>query len=248
MENFNVMEKLEEKIVFRISRLFFLTLAIISMVTIIWGIAYVFSASTPPEPLQEPKPVVVQSFDIQDAINQANMSETSNSPSSSEQSKESNQPENIRFDKYIKTLKLLLPESKYSWQEKGFYTGNYYNQRYVVSDIGITRRLNAFVKNFDGQKEYNDALSQLCVALEKFPGDQRLIPLTTFLALYVEQLKKYEESKRILKEEYQESIAAKKNARYVGLIVVGSALSSMAFLGIFLVLLSIQRNIKRFIN
>lgn len=249
MEKQSLLEKIEEKVVFKISRLFFLILAFISMVVVLLGAAYLiygFSSTDKPSLLDEDK-INITASEISNAMKKSPSLETNEQSNvSSSQSQKQNDPDKAVFEKYIDTLKILLPESKYSWQDKGYYTGgDYYTaRRFVTTDEGIIKKVSSLIETLSGYKEYINAMERLCYVLRRFPEDQRLKPLEAFIDLYKQKLSDHKEAQTIAKREYEETLEKKNAAKLQSIIVIGSAISSMAFLAIFLVLFSMQRNIK----
>jgi hypothetical protein len=237
MEHPGMLEKLEEKIVFRMSRFFFLTLAFISFLVLLIGIVYLGWTLTPSTRGQDPKPVTISASDIRQ-----HMTTTQGMPSSPATaiSDTSAAQEEARFNSYVDTLRLLLPLSTYSWEAKGDYVGG----QYVTTDVGINQRMTDFNRNFSDYRESNAAISQLCSVLREFPEEGRLKPLDSFIAMYSEQSTAHKEKMDKVESEYQENLMQKASGKYESLVVIASAISTMAFLAIFLVLLSVQRNIK----
>jgi hypothetical protein len=147
--------------------------------------------------------------------------------------------EESKFNNYVDTLRQLLPAPTYSWDAKeSFVEGQY------VTDIGIAQRMTDFTRNFTDTHESNVALEQLCSVLREFPQEGRLKPLEAFIELYTEQSAAHKEKLDKVEADFQENLMTKASGKYESLIVIASAISTMAFLAIFLVLLSVQRNIK----
>jgi hypothetical protein len=237
MEYPGMLEKLEEKIVFRMSRFFFLTLAFISFLVLVIGIVYLGWTLTPSTRGQDPKPVTISASDIRQHITTTQGMPTPTTTSSSDTSAAQ---EEARFNSYVDTLRLLLPFPEYSWDAKGDYVGG----QYVTTDVGINQRMADFNRNFADYRESNAALSQLCNVLREFPEDARLKPLDSFIAMYTEQSTAHKEKFDKVESEYQENLMQKASGKYESLVIIASAISTMAFLAIFLVLLSMQRHIK----
>lgn len=243
MEKKNTLENIEEKIVFRISRLFFLTLVIISMLVIVTGLFYLiygFSSTTNPIGPYEAK-ISITSSEVTKIMNDSSSQQANEQSNISiNQLQEQEDPDKIIFDEYVDTLKVLLPESIYSWEPKDIYLDGQYSE----TDIGITQRVNNFLETLNGYKEYNNAFESLCGLIRNYPEDKRLKPLVVFIDLYKQKLEALKESQTKAEQEYQETIMNKEMAKYQSMIAIGAAVSAMAFLAIFLVLLSMQRNIK----
>jgi hypothetical protein len=247
MEKQNVLEKIEEKVVFKISRLFFLVLAVISMVVIILGTAYLlygFSPTEKPSILHEDK-ISITASEVSTVLNMPLSSKTNEGSNiSDDQSQKQEELDKAMFEKYIDTLKILLPEPLYSWGPKGSYEGEGYDRQFVVTDDGVIKKVNSFLETLNGYKEYTHALDQLCSILKGFPEDQRLKPLEVFIDLYKQKKTEYKDAQITADQEYERAVEEKNTAKLQSLIVIGSAISSMAFLAMCLVLFSMQRNIK----
>jgi hypothetical protein len=236
MEKAGLLEKLEEKVVFRVSRYFFLTLAIISMLVLLIGVFYMGWSLTPSTRGQDPKPVLLTASDVKQ-----HMETKKNVPSASAVTPASPTAdmEESKFNSYVDTLRQLLPSPTYSWDAKESLVEGQY-----VTDVGIAQRMTDFTRNFTDTHESNVALEQLCSVLREFPQEGRLKPLEAFIELYTEQAAAHKEKLDKVEADYQENLMSKASGKYESLIVIASAVSTMAFLAIFLVLLSVQRNIK----
>lgn len=275
MTHNSTFDKLEEGIVFRVSRTFFLVLVLIAMLGVLAAVLYLLWGITPTtketvtrDP--DPKPVLLTSADIREAISKPKSKrvETAASTQEAKSSEQTKADQNqIKFQSLLDTLRILLPSRLYSWQSSGYWTYPYgremYNyfqkedyRKWNVTEAGITDKLKEF---YTGVSDYSEAiipLEQLCNVLREFPESQRLAPFNTFIDLYVERQTEY---KRRLNEneesyqarineanaKYESTVASKTVAKYQGLIAAGSGVASIAFLAIFLVLLSMQRNIKQ---
>jgi hypothetical protein len=237
MEHPGMLEKLEEKIVFRVSRYFFLTLAIISMLVLLIGVFYLGWTLTSSTRGQDPKPVLISASDVRQhiattkGVQPASTLPLADSTGGLEES---------RFNNYVDTLRQLLPSTTYSWEAKSDFSGG----QFATTDVGITQRMTDFTKNFTDTHETNVALAQLCSVLREFPQENRLKPLESFIEMYTEQSAAHKEKLDKVESEYQENLMQKASGKYESLVVIASAVSTMAFLAIFLVLLSVQRNIK----
>ncbi|HEY6951707.1 MAG TPA: hypothetical protein VI758_04830 [Bacteroidota bacterium] len=236
MERSGLLETLEEKVVFRVSRFFFLTLAIISMLALLIGVFYLGWSLTPSTRGQDPKPLVITAADVKQHIETTKGVQPATGTMSADTAA---LMEGERFNSYIDTLRQLLPSPVYSWDASETLSGGQY-----VSDPGIAQRLDEFSRNFADYRESNIALSQLCSVLREFPPEGRLKPLESFIALYTEQLPLHKEKVDKVESDFQENQLQKASGKYESLVVIASAISTMAFLAIFLVLLSVQRNIK----
>lgn len=246
MASNSILDKLEEGIVFRISRTFFLVLVLIGMLATIAGFVYFIwgaipTAKEPVAALAKPDSIVLTVADIRAAMTgsdakavEGQAAESAGTPE--ETGADQNQQ---RFEAQIDSLKLLLPAGLYSWESEG----------------GISVRLGEFFNQFSVYSEAIAPLEQLCGILREFPEDQRLAPFNSFLGLYSTRLTDYKRRLAEAEEEFQsQDVAAeseytsaateKAMAQYQGLIAVGLGIASVAFLGISLVLLSVQRNLK----
>ncbi len=237
MEHPGMLEKLEEKFVFRMSRFFFLALAFISALVFLIGVIYLGWTFTPSTRGQDPKPVLVSASDVRQHVATTKGIQPASTTTPTDTSAGM---EEARFNSYVDTLRQLLPSTTYSWEAKSDFSGG----QFVTTDVGITQRMTDFTKNFTDTHETNVALAQLCSVLREFPQEERLKPLESFIEMYTEQSAAHKEKLDKVESEYQENLMQKATGKYESLVVIASAVSTMAFLAIFLVLLSVQRNIK----
>jgi hypothetical protein len=275
MTHDSALDKLEEGIVFRVSRSFFLVLVLIAMLGVVAAVFYLLWAITPTtkdtvtrDP--DPKPVLLTTKDIKEAMNKPKVTrgETATTTAEAKTSEKTEADQNqLKFQSLLDTLRILLPSRLYSWQSSGYWTYpygremyNYYQKedyrKWNVTEAGITDKLKEFYVGVSEYKEAIAPLEQLCKVLREFPEDQRLAPFTTFMDLYIERQAEYKRRLNENEESYQSRVseanakyesttASKAVAKYQSLIAVGSGITSVAFLAIFLVLLSVQRNIKK---
>jgi hypothetical protein len=270
------LELLEEKVLFRTSRFFFLILAITALLGICAGIVYLGSGLTPTAKEEvvkapDPAPVTLAASDISDAIKVAR-EESNRSGSSSPRKSESKSDRQTsretealskrdlarqKYGRWLDSLETLLPAAIYSWEPKGYYDRNYWGQgNYVTTDAGIFKRLESLTDGMSAATDISRAVGQLCTVLKAFPENDRIEPLKTFIQVYRTKLAAYNRqltendalyNAQLAEAEakYAADQALKKTRRYQGALVAGSGLASVALLGIFLVLLSMQRNIRK---
>ncbi|HUI31805.1 MAG TPA: hypothetical protein VLX91_16470 [Candidatus Acidoferrales bacterium] len=242
MEKQTTLDRLEEKILFRVSRFFFLSLAMISMLVLLIGAIYLAWSLIPVNRAPDPRDVILTAKDVRENLesngNAGNLASTENA-----NAENSKTPDELKLDSYIDTLKQLMPPPEYSWDAKGYYTKDAFSQ-YVTTDIGLTQRLKDFTDQLSDVEESNQALSQLCSVLREFPQDGRLKPLESFTELYLQKRNDRFELVKSIDSQYETALAEKVAGKSESLIVIVSAVSTMAFLAIFLVLLSVQRSIK----
>ncbi len=243
MSSHSALDKFEEGFVFRISRTFFLVLIILAMLGIVGGLIY-FLWGVSPTSKESTKqdaslqPPVLTAADIRTAMSHPGM-EQPGSSSSAATAETSEKPDSsaAQYQALMDTLNALLPALMYPPE--------------AISD-----KLSTFTFAFSGYAETVGPLRQLCSVLREFPEDQRLAPFNTFMELYPER---YTQFKRRLEEHesglqsgateaearYETTLAEKSMAVYQGLIAVGLGVAFVAFLSIYLVLLSMQRNLKQ---
>jgi hypothetical protein len=272
MENRSIMERLEEKIVFRISRVFFIVLVFLAMVGMLWGVYCLCWSITPTSKSvvikeADPKPVFISSLDIKDAINKVKIKKDSSNTTKEpivEEKKENDDPDKIKYQQLCESIKILFPENLYTWKSKGHWYYPYaiirstYGKKWIVDKHGVE---DIILSVLNGESEYKKGiiiLEQLFDVLKSFPDKERLEPLQTFAMLYNDR--KYDYEKLVRENEmryedklneatsnYEKTIAEKSAARYKGMLISGGGIASIASLAIFLVLLSVQRNIKKLV-
>ena len=231
MQKQSTIDRLEEKFLFQVSRYFFLALAMISMLVLLVGVLYFGWSVVPVNRVPYPKEVTLTAKDVKD--NLKSMSQTEHQASESNSNADnSNDPDQAKFRSYIYTLRQLMPQPEYLWD------GSWY-------EIGITQRLTNFAGEFRDMQECNQAFAQLCSILRAFPEKERLEPLESFMQLYLQKRNDRAEQIKKIDSDYTLSMAAKAVGKSGSLVVVVSAISTMAFLALFLVLLSVQRNITK---
>lgn len=277
MSQKSILEKLEEGFVFRISRSFFLILVILAMLGILSGIFYLVWSFLPTSKEfvmkdPDPKPVLITVKDIKSAMSSPIATEVhKSSPAFSAQELEIKPDlDSVRFMALIDTLNILLPSSLYSWQSTGYWTYPYGQQLYEYYHTDEYRRWNVdkpgisdqLRELFSGTSSVKDAvvpLKQLCKVLVAYPETNRLKPFNTFIDLYQERqaeyirtIKQNEDNYQFklseVNSKYEATVLNKSIAKLQSLIIIGSGIASVAFLAIFLVLLSMQRNLKELVS
>jgi len=275
MERKSLFEKLEEGFVFRVSRSFFLILVMLAMLGIvagafylIWGLLPVTKEVVRKEP--DPKPLVLRTGDIKNAMKTPKTTEVTKTSTEGKINDTKKEPDRdkIRFEALYDTLKVLLPSKIYSWESAGHWIYPYgrslyeYSPRedyrkWIVDKPGITDRIKELLSGITEYKDGIAPIEQLCVILRDFSETDRLKPLSTFVDLYLEKKAEYDRTIKQNEDNYQlktseanskyeTTIMQKSMAKIQSLIIVGSGIASVAFLAIFLVLLSMQRNMKLF--
>lgn len=259
-----LLDSLEEKAIFRWSRFFYHLLVAIGGFGVLGGLLILLYSLTPTfkdtiNPKPEPAPVKVTAEAVKAALQpkvESAVTTTSKSGDSPQQAP--TKQENPRLQAAMDKLKSLLPEDTYKWEsERVFVRRMFFGGEWQTKDVGIKGRikelLSIYEKDVGRQVE---VLENLAVALAQFEVADRLAPLKAFIKLQRDQEKARRESIRQNQAEYevavgqaegsyQLTVAQKAATRYMGLIVVGSGAAAIAVLAIFLVLLSIQREVKR---
>jgi hypothetical protein len=246
MASISILDRLEEGIVFRVSRSFFVVLVLIAMIGIVAGLVYFLWGITPTSKetvVRDPDPraVVLTSDDIRAAMNRPETEQVENrgtAATTATDEKTENDLNQQRCGALVDTLRLLLPGSLYPWESDG-----------------ISGKLDELFNEVSGYAEAIAPLEQLCRVLREFPEDQRLAPFNAFAALYSKRQAEYKRRLAEIVEShqfrtvaadsaYESTLLNKSVAKYQGLIGIGMGIASVASLAIFLVLLSIQRNLK----
>lgn len=248
MASISILDRLEEGIVFRVSRSFFVVLVLIAMIGIVAGLVYFLWGITPTSKetvVRDPDPhaVVLTSDDIRAAMNRPETEQIENLGTAATKASDEKTEVDLnqqRFEALVDTLRLLLPDSLYPWE----------------SEAGISGKLGELLNETSGHAEAIVPLEQLCRVLREFPEDQRLAPFNAFTNLYSKRQAEYKRRLAEIEEShqlrtvaadsaYESTLLDKSVAKYQGLIGIGVGIASVAGLAIFLVLLSMQRNLKR---
>ncbi|HEX9005666.1 MAG TPA: hypothetical protein VF889_00130 [Bacteroidota bacterium] len=241
MPSHSALDKFEEGFIFRISRTFFLVLIILAMLGILGGLIYFLWGVSPTSKVSAKQETALQlpvltAADIRTAMSHPAM-EQSGAPASGTETTEKPDSSAVQYQALMDTLNALLPAPEYPPE--------------AISD-----KLSTFTFAFSGYAEAVGPLRQLCSILREFPEEQRLAPFNTFMEVYPERFAQY---KRRLEERqsglqsgateaetrYETTVAEKSMAVYQGLIAVGLGIAFVAFLSIYLVLLSMQRNLQQ---
>ncbi len=239
MEHHSFLEKVEEGLVFRISRSFFLILALLAMLgtlaglfLIAWGVLPVSKEVVMKE--ADPKPVLVTSADVKAAMNapKSNVPQQTLTQPGEAANKNETDTTQQEFYSLADTLASLVFVDKPTLQND------------FLGDDSVKR------------VELVRLVRQLCSALRDFPEKERQEALGKFLDLYNERETEYNQKIQENQQNYESRIdeanakydstmAGKSATKYQGFVAAGSGVASVAFLAIFLVLLSMQRSLKR---
>lgn len=273
------LELLEEKIIFRTSRLFFSILATIALLAVIAGIIYFGSGAIhPPKDIvakaEDPAPVNVTAIDVRNEIESAKVkaaeaenrqtAKSQNRRASEQTSRVETSEMSIRdkarqkYGAILDTLETLLPAAIYTWESKGAWRTDYWGNRreWITTETGIFKRLDMLTSGIEDRAEVERVLRGLIGVLREFPEKERLDPLRIYVQMFQNKYAAYKnalaENEAVYQAQlaeaeakYQAALAEKKVRRYQGGVVAGSGIASVAFLAIFLVLLSMQRSLHR---
>jgi hypothetical protein len=279
MEKRGLLELLEERIIFRTSRMFFSILATLALLAVIAGVLYLGAGAIRPskdivEKAPDAAPVGVTAADVRAEIElaEARAAEAKSRREAqaegrrvSERTGSEPAPEVSVRDKarqkygaILDTLESLLPATIYTWESKGGWRSDRwgYRREWMTTETGIFKRLETLTSGIENSAEIERALRGLCDVIRTFPEKERLEPLKIYVQIFqnrysayksalVENEAVYQAKLAEAEAKYQVSLAEQKVRRYQGTVVAGSGIALVAFLAIFLVLLSMQRSLHR---
>jgi hypothetical protein len=257
-----VLDLLEEKFVFRVSRGFFLLAAIVALLIIAGGVYYAQQGLRHAEPrivtpAQVPDAVTVTPADVAARILAKKATNTGKETRRSGASTLSKRDEaQAKYGDWLDSLEVLLPEKLYTWSKVvGYYDYPYLQIGYHTKDIGFVYKLLEQLTDGLSREETDQALQQLCAVLREYPPKERREPFETYVDLYdagSSQRKleiaaaeaKYRSDKEAAEAAYFAQVAALKTQRTQGLAAVGIGVAAIAMTGVLLVLLAIYRHLK----
>jgi len=123
-----------------------------------------------------------------------------------------------------------------------------YSESYELKERGINNYLRELMEPYNETSEMIAPLRSLIGVLAAFEGEQRLLSLKAFVKLYRERYAAQTEAAQSAQSEFENSQSEKMIASTTGGMIVVSAITGMAFTAMFLVLLSVQRNIKKLVE
>jgi len=189
------LDKFEEKIVFRTSHIFFLSLVgvvllamVISVFLFLWGLTPSLKPTV--EKAAYPPPVTVSLDEIKHALKPAKQinTQTQNATESSyltvagnDDNPQQTDSSRVKYDQRIARMKELLPPKKFLWKNKGHYD---YWRRWKIDTYGIQSQLDfrfnsVHAGSFVDKKRLLDSYITI---LEKFDMGNRYKVLQSLLA------------------------------------------------------------------
>ena len=241
----SLLESVEEGFVFRVSRGFFLVAIVLLMLTILGGAAFFIWGLLPAGPPPTAKEIALSEKDVRDYIANPTPAPAAQStaPSASTEAQDASM-----FEMQMTSLRELLPAESYPWDEVYSTVGEGADMHMEVTERGITNELKDLFEPYNGYSEMLPPLRSLVGMLRAFEGKERLQALKAFVKLYREKQTKQKDAEQTAMAEYENRQTEKMFASTSGGMVVLSAVAGMAFTAMFLVLLSVQRNIKKLVE
>jgi hypothetical protein len=242
MPDRNMLESLEEGFVFRVSRFFFLFLIVVLMLTVLGGAGFFIWGLLPVAPPDAAKAVTVTAKDVQQYIARNPVETPIAETPSALTSATSEAADQATFEALMDSLRQLLPADTYPWDEVYSETGE------AITEKGINNFLRELFEPYNANGEMIPPLQSLVGVLGAFEGKERLQSLKAFVKLYRERLTAIREGEQVVQAEYENKQTEKMFASTSGGMIVASAIAGMAFTAMFLVLLSVQRSIKKLVE
>lgn len=278
-------EKIEEKLIFKTSRYFFLFLSIMAFLGILISILFIawgLTPSTKREVVKKtiPYPALAaldnvrvlieinknkkEEPEIKDVVEKKGSIKKSKKVTIKADSKQKPEdPEQKKIIELLEEIKSLLPPNKYSWEGKGHfvypygayvyaYTRDPKARKYIIDSPGILSNIRNMFIDDPENIIIIDRLQKLINILKDISIDDRIIAINVFTDTTKNSLIKYKNDQNIAKEEYEnevkksnmeynDTISKKSVYKYQAIITILSGIASIAFLGMFLVLLSMHR-------
>jgi hypothetical protein len=245
MSDRGFLESLEEGLVFRISRFFFLLIVVLLMFTVLGGIGYLFWGYLPTTAPLPSKHTDLTKAEIVKYL-ATNPVESASSPAASPAAAgDQAEATQKQFGILVDSIHALLPLDTYPWDEVRTTVGEGMDQQSVVTEKGVDNLLREFFEPYNGYEEMTPPARNLVAVLSQFGAKERMKPLKAFVKLYREHAASVKEAEQTAQSAFENASMEKSLARTTGLMIVAAAIAGMAFTAIYLVLLSMQRNIKK---
>jgi hypothetical protein len=233
-----------------------LVVSIGALVYFVWGIFPAIKENVEAPTL--PPRSEITTAEIQEYLNQKSKKEV---PAKAEETKKKNKTEKgvkseqeKRLDVLIDSIKVLLPNKIYSWQDIGHKEGYWYTRR-VIDRSGLFRKLAYLLEDVDSVEAKIERLDVLIKIVSNYSIEDRAKVADAFFKIFFEkekarkttvreQKESYEQRKSLALRNHEESMQKKEVARTQGMMAVGMTLSSVAIIAVLLVVLGIYRQIK----
>lgn len=271
---FNLLEKLEKKFVFKFSWAYFWVLVAISILGItistlfiLYGISPTIKGSAPK--FKPPKEVRITLADVENALKPPEEKpsvpvkepEKKGFPAEKKPAVKKESPEEIKLREKWERVKALFPEPQYRWESTykrvctSYGWGTCYQSETRIDKRGIKDTINDTLKPYKSPAEKIGVLNEMIEIFKAFPEETRTDPLSAYSRLRREREKEREAKihevqsaidKKISENErnYDKAKARKTIAEKIGLSGFLLSAATIAFLGLSLVLLSIERTLK----
>ena len=159
----------------------------------------------------------------------------------------------VALNKVMDSLKVLLPDSIYSWESEKEYD---YYYGWKIKEFGVLDQLKAIKNNSDDKKHFIAGLNGLCGVLVQFDLKERKIPLEKYIqvwnekssareSLISENANWFRSERNNAENEYEETIDAKRKGERESFQIINDVLYPISLLAIFLVLLSIRKSLVK---
>lgn len=271
---FNLLEQLENKFVFKFSWVYFWVLVAISILGIITSTLFILYGISPTikgraPKFKPPEEVRIALKDVENALKPPEEKppvpikepEKQEPPQEKKTAVKEESPEEIKLKEKLEGIKALFPEPQYRWETTYKKVCTYswgrecYNWEVRVDKRGIKDTINSLLKPHKSPSEKIAVLDEMIEILKAFPEETRRDALSAYSKLRREREKERKEKlreiqsaidKKISENEmkYDKAKAQKAIARRIGLSGFAFSAATIAFLGLSLVLFSIERTLK----
>lgn len=266
------LDPVEDRVIFRISRYFYHVLVTLAAVTTLGGALFLLVGLAPAikervDRKPDPPAVKITTDAVKTALQSSppvqpatRKTPTSQPPASqSEEEYPQREKDIARLKSALNRPRILLPEPLYKWKDTAAQIRQmspYGRPDLRPPAIGIERRLHDLTMIYEAPARRAEVLEDLAAVLQDFQLQDRLEPLKAFVRLHRDAEKTrraetrkneadYKKQLALVEADYQTRLTTKQLKRYTGMIVAGSGIASIALIGMFLVLLSIQREVKK---
>jgi hypothetical protein len=240
MSDRSMLESLEEGFVFRVSRFFFLFLIVFLMLTVIGGVGFFVWGLLPIAPPDAAKTVTISAKDVQQYLAGNPAEGTQSQAPASTSSESSEAADQATYEALMDSLRQLIPAETYPWEERYTATGE--------TEKGVNDYLRELFESCNGYSEMLAPLRSLVGVVGAFEEKDRFQSLNAYVQLYRNKQAAIKEGEQAVQSEYENKQTEKMFASTTGGMVVASAIAGVAFTAMFLVLLSVQRNIKKLVE
>ena len=161
----------------------------------------------------------------------------------------------VQITKMMDSLKVLLPDSIYKWERSKSYF-NYDTYSYETSNPGILNYIDKLEQYSTNREHFLSGLKNLCGVLVNYQIIERKQPLLVFIEIFKNKTSDrssiirendywFEQELRNSEHDFSATEGHKAFATAKSFEVINQIIYAITLLGIFLVLLSIRKNLKK---